>query len=383
MSDAEQKKLNELLAHFASEDLEPVELHLFEEQTLNKKGFLPKLSLTALNAVTAQGKEIATLYETLRNKKENGKVLWGVIAGNRNFSGQIVDNYHHIVALVDCRVKEGNIENGYIAIKYWKTDKEYKDGTGAKVFVRCAADISDDMLVQRKKWSVAVEGFLVGDTEWRSCFEPGILHSDGTCDALTCRDPACVASRQAAGKASSARRIKEVPTLEPGARAGGAGGVDGRAKKSRAVLSPPVELPLLPPETFQVVPMEEAEMQHEIWRLDDENLAVRTELFHLKAQMVAKEEELAASVQDCRDASDTLLHEANAQEQAIARFDEYRKTVVECVAKMSRAADTVGPHGFKVVTSAKATSSGAHGGGRKKVQDTLKGKQPKGMPPDE
>jgi len=245
--------------------------------------------------------------------------------------------------------------------------------------------ISNVMLVNRRRWSIAVEGFLLEDEGSRSSLELGDMMPDGTCRALTCRVPACVAARKrSAGKrdapdvdstagegASKNPRLKQTAKLPNGEQAGCAGGPGPKnAKKALPPLSRPAN--------FIVLPTSAEEKQEEIFELEDKTMRMAAEISGLKVVMQAKEAELAKSVLECQKAADYLKKEATLQKETRVCFAAFSTTVKESVAKLSQAVEVLGPFASAgVLNAGGATSTSSQG--RVRNQDSVRGKQKKGQ----
>ena len=162
MSEQQTDQLSRLLAPFAIGVLEATDEDLFVEQEEHSEShLLPKQKKSVLLNVSNDAKTLAGFYESVRGGEEfkKIKILWGTMSGTRDFV-RTLGLFHCIVALLDCRVTQKGLFTGYIAGKYWKVGKAYKTGeiddTGKsiKVVVYTNMDISDDMLANRRKWSL-------------------------------------------------------------------------------------------------------------------------------------------------------------------------------------------------------------------------------------
>jgi len=162
MSEQQTDQLSQLMAPFAIGVLEATDEDLFEEQEEHSEShLLPKQKKSVLLNVSNDAKTLAGFYESVRGLKEfkKIKILWGTMSGTRDFV-RTLGLFHCIVALLDCRVTQKGLFTGYIAGKYWKVGKSYKTGEkddkgkSIKVVVYTNKDISDDMLANRRKWSL-------------------------------------------------------------------------------------------------------------------------------------------------------------------------------------------------------------------------------------
>ena len=385
MSKDDKAKMLKFLGPFIEGVQKAITKDNFSAQEENEKtGLLPKQSQAALDAATDAGKQLSFFYEKLRVGDSAGKILWGTISGTRDFGGKL-GVFHYIVAVLDLRTNKPNYFTGYCAMKYWKIGKKYstgeQDAEGRDIMQRVSTreDISNKMLVNRKRWSVAVEGFFLEDGGYRSSLELGDMKSDGTCRALTCRAPKCVAARERiarkraapdadpteGGGASKNPRVRETATLPNGEQAGGAGGPGPKNAL------PPLSLPA----SFRVLPTSAEEKQKEIFKLEDEKMGMAAEILELKAAMKAKEAKLVSVVLECKEAAETLQQEATLQKEERARFGAFRTAVKESMAKLSQADKVLGPFGSAIVVNAGGATSSLS---RVRYQDSARGLQTKG-----